>query len=46
MICSLVSSATQNNIIYIGSKDGRVKIVDIEKGESIKSMNVCNNALI
>lgn len=32
MICSMVSSATKKNILYIGSKDGRVKIVDIDKG--------------
>ena len=46
MICSMVSSAVKSNIIYIGTKDGRLKIVDIDKGQAIKAMNVCNNALI
>ena len=45
-MCSVVSSAVKSNIVYIGSKDGRIKIVDIEKGQAIKSMNVCNNAII
>jgi hypothetical protein len=46
MICSVVASAIKPNLIYLGTKDGKLKIVDIEKGESIKNMNCCNNALI
>lgn len=46
MLCSVVTSAVQPNIIYIGTKDGRLKIVDIDKGEAIKNMSCCNNALI
>jgi|688.fasta_scaffold215075_1 hypothetical protein len=29
MICSVVSSATRPNLVYIGTKDGTLKIVDI-----------------
>lgn len=46
MICSVVSSATRPNLVYLGTKDGRLKIVDTDKGESIKNMSCCNNALI
>ena len=47
MICSLVSSAIKENIVYIGTKDGRVKIVDIYKGEALKNMTCsAGNAII
>ncbi len=47
MICSLVSSGVRENIVYIGTKDGRVKIVDIYKGEAVKNMSCSGgNAVI
>lgn len=32
MICSMVGSPLQNNLIYIGTKDGKIKLINIEKG--------------
>lgn len=32
MICSIVGSMLHEDIIFIGTKDGKVKIIDIEKG--------------
>jgi hypothetical protein len=29
IICSVVSSTTRPNLVYLGTKDGRLKIVDI-----------------
>lgn len=46
MLCSLVASPTSPNIIYVGTKDGKIKIVDIDKGSSIKALSCCNTALI
>lgn len=46
MICSVVASALRSNLVYLGTKDGRLKIVDTDRGESIKNMSCCNNALI
>lgn len=46
MICSLINSPLHKNIIYIGTKDGKLKIIDIERGESIKSISCSNNAII
>ncbi len=47
MICSLVSSGVRENIVFIGTKDGRVKIVDIYKGEAVKNMSCSGgNAVI
>lgn len=46
MICSVVASAVRPHLLYIGTKDGRLKVVDIDKNQAVKAMNVCNNALI
>jgi hypothetical protein len=46
MICSLVCSAVRSNIVYIGTKDGRVKIVDIDRGEAVKNMSCGGGAVI
>lgn len=46
MVCSITNSNINKNIIYIGTKDGKVKTIDIERGQSIQSINCCNNAVI
>ena len=46
MVCSLVPSPTTPSLIYIGTKDGKIKLVDIDKGASIKNLSCCNSALI
>jgi hypothetical protein len=32
MICSFVGSMLQDNLMYIGTKDGKIKLINIEKG--------------
>ena len=32
MICALVGSLLHDNLIFVGAKDGKIKLVDIEKG--------------
>jgi len=46
MICSLVGSVLQDHLIYIGTKDGKVKLINIDKGEAYKTLSCCNNAII
>ena len=46
MVCSLVNSPYHKNIIYIGTKDGKLKMIDIDRGESIKSISCSSNAII
>lgn len=46
MICSIVGSMLHSDLIYIGTKDGKVKTIDIEKGESYQTITCCNNAVI
>ena len=36
MICSMVGSETKSDHVYIGTKDGKVKIINVEKGESFR----------
>lgn len=46
MICSFVGSLIQDNLMYIGTKNGEVRLIDIEKGKAYKTLNCCNNAII
>jgi hypothetical protein len=46
MICSFVGSMIQDNLMYIGTKDGKIKLINIEKGEAYKTLSCCNNAII
>ncbi len=32
MICSLVASILQEDLIFIGAKDGKIKLINIAKG--------------
>jgi len=32
MICSFVGSMLQDSLMYIGTKDGKIKLINIEKG--------------
>lgn len=32
LICSMVPSAWQNDLIVIGTKDGKIKMINVEKG--------------
>jgi len=46
MICSFVGSLLQDHLMYIGTKDGKIKLINIEKGEAYKTLSCCNNAII
>ncbi len=32
LICSMVASTSQNDIAVIGTKDGKIKMINFEKG--------------
>jgi hypothetical protein len=42
----MVASAFQNDIVIIGTKDGKIKMINIEKGESYKAISCSDNSLI
>lgn len=46
MICSFVGSSLQDSIMYIGTKDGKIKLINIDKGEAYKTLACTNNAII
>lgn len=46
MVCSLVASAIRPDIVLLGAKDGKVKVIDIDRGQAGKSLSVCSNAVI
>lgn len=46
MICSLVGSVLHEDVIYIGTKDGKLKLINVERGEAYKTISCSNNALI
>jgi len=46
MICSLVPSMILPDILFLGAKDGKVKLINIDRGESYKNYPVGNNAII
>lgn len=46
MICSIVASMLNPELVFLGTKDGKIKLINIERGEAYKIYNVCNNAVI
>lgn len=46
MICSLVASALRPELLLIGAKDGKLKVIDIDRGQATKSLSVCSNAMM
>jgi hypothetical protein len=32
LICSMVASALQNDLVVLGTKDGKIKMINVEKG--------------
>lgn len=46
MICSLVASSLRPELVLLGAKDGKVKVIDIDRGQATKSLSVCSNTVI
>jgi WD40 repeat protein len=46
MICSIVASVLNPDLVFLGTKDGKVKLINIDRGEAYKIYNVCSNAVI
>lgn len=46
MICSLVASALNPELVFLGTKDGKVKLINIDRGEAYKIYDVCSSAVI
>jgi WD40 repeat protein len=46
MICSLTASVLRPELVLLGAKDGKVKVIDIDRGQASKSLTVCSNAII
>jgi hypothetical protein len=46
MICSIVASVLQPDLVLLGAKDGKVKLINIDRGEAYKTISCCPNAVI
>lgn len=46
LICSIVASASQNDLVVIGTKDGKIKMINVEKGDSYKTIPCGDNYII
>lgn len=46
MICSLVASMLLPDILFLGAKDGKIKLINIDRGEAYKTYPIGNNAII
>jgi hypothetical protein len=46
MICSLTASVIQPDVVLLGAKDGKIKLINIDRGEAYKTINSCTNAVI
>ncbi len=46
MICSLLSSTLQPDVVLLGAKDGKIKLINIDRGEAYKTINATPNAVI
>ena len=46
MITSIVCSVINPDLVFLGTKDGKVKLIDIERGEAYKIYEICQNAVI
>lgn len=46
MICSIVASVVQPELVFLGTKDGKIKLLNIDRGDAYKTYGVCNNAVI
>lgn len=46
MICSLIASRLSYNIVYIGTKDGKVKVIDLNKSSAVKSYSCSSSPII
>lgn len=46
LICSMVASALQNDLVVLGTKDGKIKMINVEKGEAYKTIVCGENYLI
>lgn len=46
MICSLTASILQPDLVLLGAKDGKLKLINIDRGEAYKTIHACPNALI
>ncbi len=46
MICSIVASLIHPDYVFLGTKDVKIKLINIDRGEAYKTFGVCNNAVI
>jgi hypothetical protein len=46
MICSLLSSILLPDILFLGGKDGKIKLINIDRGEAYKIYTTSNNAIM
>lgn len=46
MICSLTASVLQPDLILLGAKDGKIKLINIDRGEAYKTIQCCSPAVI
>lgn len=46
MICSLAASVLQPDLVLLGAKDGKIKLINIDRGEAYKTIQCCSPAVI
>lgn len=46
MICSLTASILLPDVVFLGAKDGKIKLINIDRGEAYKTYAIGNNAIV
>jgi WD40 repeat protein len=46
LISAIVASVVTPELVYLGAKDGKIKLINIDQGDAYKIYNVCNNAVV
>ena len=46
MVCSLLASVTQPDLVILGAKDGKVKLINLARGDSFKHVEVGGGAVV
>jgi len=41
-----VASVVTPELVYLGAKDGKIKLINIDQGDAYKIYNVCNTSIV
>jgi WD40 repeat protein len=45
-ICSIITSILEPDVVFVGTKDGQIKLINTNETEPYKIYSVCNSAVI